>query len=84
MNHIISGARVDGIGRALLLSHNQNVVVPTNERHISLGRSVERDSAGNALLKLSLSDLLGKLVVGDIHIDEETAKQLQPIFCYII
>lgn len=83
MHDVISGAGVDGIRRAFLLSHNQNVVVPDKGRYISLGRSVQRDGGGIALLQLCLSDLLGKLVVGDIHIDKETAKQLQTFFCYI-
>ncbi len=80
MHHVISRAGVHGVRRALLLSYNQNVIVPAHERHMSISRSVERDGAGNALLQLSLSNLLGKLVVGDIHIDEETAKQLQTFF----
>jgi hypothetical protein len=83
VHDVISGAGVDGIRRAFLLSHNQNVIVPDKERHIFLIRSVQRDGGGIALLQLSLTDLLGKLVVGDIHIDKETAKQLQTFFCYI-
>jgi hypothetical protein len=39
-----------------------------------------KQRAGNALLELSLSDLLGKLIVGDIHIDKKTANQLQTFF----
>ena len=74
VHDVVPRARVHGVGGALLLADNKNVVVPA-ATHVSQPSAQQRAGGGRryALLELRLSDLLGKLVVGDVHVHEEAA-----------
>ena len=83
VHNVVPRARVHGVGGALLLADNKNVVVPaathvsqpSAQQHVSQPSAQQRAGGGRryALLELRLSDLLGKLVVGDVHVHEEAA-----------
>lgn len=74
VHDVVARARVHGAGGALLFADNKNVVVPA-AAHVSQPFTQQRAVGGRryALLELRLSDLLGKLVVGDVHVHEEAA-----------
>ena len=74
MHNVVARAGVDRVGGSLLLAHNKDVVVPSVTRHTTvLHDYTTQHSTRHALLELRLSDLLSKLVVGEVHVNEEAS-----------
>jgi hypothetical protein len=78
MHNVVARAGVDRVGGSLLLAHNKDVVVPSVTCHTTVLQDYTTPhSTRHALLELCLSDLLSKLVVGQVHVNEEAATQSQ-------